>query len=83
MFARPRKVARCPLVGYISATHRRTLQLTGIIAIKLLQKANIHMDIISFCYILFNFAVSLSSKTEQPWLSGSCIICVKVHLPQR
>lgn len=32
--------------------------LTGIIVLKLLQKAEIHLDIISFCYILFNFAVS-------------------------
>ncbi len=33
------------------------LQLTGIISLKLLQKAEVHMDLVSFCYILFNFAV--------------------------
>ena len=34
------------------------LQLAGIIAIKLLQKASVHLDLVSFCYMLFNFAVS-------------------------
>lgn len=31
--------------------------LTGVILVKLLQKFNVHLDIVSFLYMLLNFAV--------------------------
>ena len=37
--------------------------LTGIIAVELLQKWDVHMDYFSFVYILFNFAVRVGSES--------------------
>ena len=31
--------------------------LTGVVALRLLQAIHLHMDVFSFCYLLFNFSV--------------------------
>jgi len=51
--------------------------LAGIIAIELLQKWHVHLDFISFAYILFNFAASWAAGVvgwEPLWQmrAGAC-----------
>jgi presenilin 1 len=37
--------------------------LTGALIIQLLRLSGVHMDLVSFCFLLFNFSVRLTLRT--------------------